>query len=45
MFSRDLPETITEAAKIFGLDLAKIKAEGRKKPVKADKSEEAAPKK
>jgi hypothetical protein len=45
MFSNDLPETIVEAAKIYGLDLTKIKAEAKKKPVKADESEEAAPKK
>jgi hypothetical protein len=45
MFSHDLPETIVEAAKIYGLDLSKIKAESKKKPVKADKSEQATPKK
>ena len=45
MFSRELPETIVEAAKIYGLDLTKIKAEAKKKPVKDDESEETAPKK
>jgi ParB/RepB/Spo0J family partition protein len=42
MFSRDLPATITAAAKIYGLDLAKIRAEAKKKPAKAEKSQEAA---
>ena len=45
MFSHELPQTIVEAAKIYSLDLPKIKAEAKKKPAKADKSEEAAPKK
>jgi len=45
MFANDLPQTIVEAAKIYGLDLPKIKAEAKKKPAKAEKSEEAAPKK
>jgi hypothetical protein len=45
MFANDLPQTIVEAAKIYGLDLPKIKAEAKKKPVKVEKSEEAAPKK
>jgi ParB/RepB/Spo0J family partition protein len=45
MFANDLPATITEAAKIYGVDLAKIKAEAKKKPAKAEQPEEAAPKK
>jgi hypothetical protein len=45
MFSHELPQTIVEAAKIYSLDLPKIKAEAKKKPVKAGESEEAAPKK
>jgi ParB/RepB/Spo0J family partition protein len=45
MFANDLPATITEAAKIYGVDLAKIKAEAKKKPAKAEKLEESAPKK
>ncbi len=45
MFSRDLPQTIVEAAKFDGLDLPKIKAAAKKKPAKAEKPEEAAPKK
>ena len=45
MFHHELPKTITEAAKIYGLDLGKIKAEGKKKPAKAEQSEEAPPKK
>ncbi len=45
MFSNDLPKTIVEAAKIYGLDLSKIKAEAKTKPAPAPKSEEAAPKK
>ena len=45
MFSRDLPPSIVEAAKIYGLDLPKIKAEAKKQPAKAETSEEAAPKK
>jgi hypothetical protein len=45
MFTNDLPQTIVEAAKIYGLDLAKVKAEAKKKPAKADETEDAAPKK
>ena len=45
MFANDLPATITEAAKIYGIDLGKIKSEAKKKPAKAEKPEEAAPKK
>jgi ParB/RepB/Spo0J family partition protein len=44
MFANDLPATITEAAKIYGVDLGKIKAEAKKKPAKAEKPEEATPK-
>ena len=43
MFHQELPKTIAEAAKIFDLDLAKIKAEARKKPAKEANPEEAAP--
>ena len=45
MFANELPQTIVEAAKIYGLDLPKIKAEAKKKPIKAEKSEEATTKK
>jgi ParB/RepB/Spo0J family partition protein len=45
MLHHELPKTITEAAKIYGLDLGKIKAEGKKKPAKVEQPEEAAPKK
>jgi ParB/RepB/Spo0J family partition protein len=45
MFANGLPETISEAAKIYGLDLAKIKAEAKKKPAKVEKAEEIATKK
>ena len=45
MFANDLPATITEAAKIYGVDLGKIKAEAKKKPAKAEKPDEVAPKK
>jgi len=45
MYARSIPETIVEAAKVYGLDLAKIKAEAKKKPEKVAKPEEAAPKK
>ncbi len=45
MFANDLPQTIVEAAKIYGLDLGKIKAEAKKKPAKEENPEEAAPKK
>jgi len=45
MFANDLPQTIVEAAKIYSLDLPKIKTEAKKKPAKPEKSEEAAPKK
>jgi hypothetical protein len=48
MFASGLPETIAQAASIYGLDLAKIKAEARKNPAKperADQPEEAPAKK
>jgi ParB/RepB/Spo0J family partition protein len=47
MFSNDLPKTIVEAAKIYGLDLSKIRAEAKTKPAPAPtpKSEEASTKK
>jgi hypothetical protein len=45
MFSRELPETIVEAAKIYGLDLGKIKAEAKQKPAKTAKPEETTAKK
>jgi ParB/RepB/Spo0J family partition protein len=45
MFHNELPKTITEAAKIYGLDLTKIKAEAKKKPVNVEQPGEAAPKK
>jgi len=48
MFHQELPKTLIEAAKIYGLNLAKIKAEARKKPVKPEKAappEEATTKK
>jgi ParB/RepB/Spo0J family partition protein len=45
MFHHELPKTIAEAAKIYGLDLGKIKAEGKKKPAKNKQPEEAASKK
>jgi ParB/RepB/Spo0J family partition protein len=41
MFASGLPDTIIEAAKIYGVDLAKIKAEAKKKPAKADVSAKA----
>jgi hypothetical protein len=40
-----LPEATAAACKIFGLDPKKIEAEAKKKPAKAEKSEETAPKK
>ena len=45
MFAHAVPQTIVEAANIYGVDLSKIKAEARKKPAKADLTGEAAPKK
>jgi ParB/RepB/Spo0J family partition protein len=45
MFHQELPKTITEAAKIYGLDLAKIKVEAKKKPAKFEQAEEAPTKK
>jgi hypothetical protein len=45
MFANDLPKSIVEAARIYGLDLPKLKAEAKKKPEPVAKSEEVAAKK
>ena len=42
---RGLPETMTAACKIYGIDSKKIESAAKEKPAKATKPEETAPKK